>query len=83
MSGALLLRLLMSLFMFPATSRHVRSFYARALGLQLMLLLMAVVWLITPFALWKAYGLWSMLAWLLPTSLGVFAITRARRLDGG
>src|SRR6266487_2372423 len=49
------------------------AYYLGSLALQAIALAAAVTWLLTPLALWKVYGHWWMLLWLVPTMATIFA----------
>lgn len=52
--------------------------------LSLVLALAALaVWLVAPFALWKAWGAWWMLLWLVPTTSVIFLLAANKPAAAG
>jgi hypothetical protein len=49
------------------------AYYLGSLALQALALSAALAWLLTPIALWKVYGYWWLLLWLIPTMATIFA----------
>lgn len=63
--------------------RGPRAYYAGNLAIQALLLAASVAWLLTPLALWQAFGHWWMLLWLAPTSAAIFALAMSPLPGGG
>jgi hypothetical protein len=49
-----------------------RTYYWRLAAVDLIVLLAVLVWLVAPFALWKAFGHLWLLLWLVPTAVCIF-----------
>ncbi len=63
--------------------RGPRAYYGGTLGIQVVLLAAGVAWLLTPVALWEAFGHWWMLLWLVPTAAAIFALALTLMPGGG
>lgn len=60
--------------MFLSGMGSPRYFWVSFLLPQAMMIPAAVAWLAAPWAIWKAFGTWWMLFWLVPTGFAVFAM---------
>ena len=80
MLGSLLLRVLFV----PAMvgSGNPRLIWAGMLLPQSLMLFAAAVWLVAPIAIWKAFGAWWMLLWLVPSGAAVFELAFAPKGGG-
>ncbi len=59
-----------------------RHFWVSCLLPQAMAIPAAAAWLLAPWAIWKAFGAWWMLFWLVPTASAVFSMAFAPQGGG-
>lgn len=48
------------------------AYYLGTLGIQVLCLAVAIIWLLAPIAIWNTFGAWWVLLWLIPTAIGIF-----------
>ena len=81
MSNYLLIRLVLLPGML--IQRGPGVYYGGTLGIQGLLVAAGVAWLLTPVAIWQAFGHWWMLLWLIPTAAAIFALALTPMPGGG
>lgn len=74
---------LMTLLMLPMVFGQGRRYHEWQLVSLALGTCMAFVWLAAPFAMWKVYGAFWTLPWLIPTGSMVCMLGLSRGMAGG
>ncbi|MFN8219793.1 MAG: hypothetical protein U0S12_06630 [Fimbriimonadales bacterium] len=77
------MRLWATIMSLPFLLGKGRRYFEWQAATGLLTVFVALVWLAAPFAVWKAFGMAWVLAWLLPTAITVCAFGAARSFEGG
>lgn len=72
-----------AMLMGPSVPTSMTAMMKRTCLAVLMAIIAMLIWGVAPLALWKAWGMWWMIPWLVPTTTMIFMMAMSKPEPGG